>query len=47
MRRGSLLLGLGVLAAAWLGPLPALASGSFAAHMTMHIGVVAVAAPLL
>jgi putative membrane protein len=47
MRRGSLLLGLGVLVAAWLGPLPALASGSFAAHMTMHIAVVAVAAPLL
>jgi len=47
MRRGSLILGLGVLAAAWLGPLPSLASGSFAAHMTMHIAVVAVAAPLL
>lgn len=41
------MLGLGVLAAAWLGPLPALASGSFAAHMTMHIAVVAGAAPLL
>lgn len=32
---------------AWLGPLPALAHESFAAHMTMHIAVVAVVAPLL
>ena len=39
--------GVAVLAAAWLGPLPALASHSFAAHMTIHIAVVAVAAPLL
>jgi putative membrane protein len=39
--------GLLVLAAAWLGPLPALASGSFAAHMTMHLAVVALAAPLI
>jgi putative membrane protein len=36
-----------VLAAIWLGPLPALARHSFAAHMTMHMGVVAVAAPLI
>jgi putative membrane protein len=47
MRTAALLLGLGVLGVAWLGPLPGLASGSFAAHMTMHIAVVAVAAPLL
>jgi putative membrane protein len=47
LRRGSLILGLAVLAATWLGPLPRLAGGSFAAHMTMHIAVVAVAAPLL
>jgi putative membrane protein len=47
MRRGSLILGLGVLAAAWLGPLPGLARHSFAAHMAMHMAVVAVAAPLL
>jgi putative membrane protein len=39
--------GLAILAVAWLGPLPSLAIHSFAAHMTMHIGVVAVAAPLL
>lgn len=35
------------LAAAWLGPLRALAPGSFSAHMLMHMGVVALAAPLL
>lgn len=39
--------GLLALAALWLGPLPALARESFAAHMTLHMGVVAVAAPLL
>ena len=31
----------------WLGPLPQLARRAFFAHMTMHMGVVAVAAPLL
>ena len=36
-----------VLGLAWLGPLPDLARHSFAAHMTMHIAVVAIAAPLL
>ena len=36
-----------VLAAAWLGPLPALARQSFAAHMTMHMAAVAIACPLL
>ncbi len=36
-----------VLLGAWLGPLPELARHSFAAHMTMHMAVVAVAAPLL
>ena len=43
------LLGAGLLSllAAWLGPLPALAQHSFAAHMAMHMTVVAVAAPLL
>lgn len=40
------LLGLITLAAAWLGPLPEMARQSFSAHMTMHMGVVAVAAPL-
>ena len=40
-------LGAAVLAVSWLGPLPTLARSSFAAHMTMHMAVVAVAAPLL
>jgi putative membrane protein len=39
--------GLAVLGAAWLGPLPELARHAFAAHMTLHMAVVAVAAPLL
>jgi putative membrane protein len=47
MRRALLIGGLLTLAAAWLGPLPQLAPRAFAAHMTMHMGVVAVAAPLL
>jgi putative membrane protein len=47
IRNVLLLSGVVVLAAAWLGPLPDLARQSFAAHMTMHMMVVAVAAPLL
>jgi putative membrane protein len=47
MRIGYLLAAVGVFASAWLGPLPDLARESFAAHMTLHIAVVAVAAPLL
>lgn len=39
--------GLCVLAAAWFGPLPAWSRHSFAAHMLMHMAVVALAAPLL
>jgi len=35
------------LAVAWLGPLPELAAGSFTAHMTLHMAIVAVASPLL
>lgn len=46
-QRLCLLAGLAVLAAAWAGPLPRLAAHSFASHMLMHMGVVAVAAPLL
>jgi len=46
-RRACLALGLLTLALVWLGPLPRLAPRSFSAHMTMHMGVVAVAAPLL
>lgn len=47
MRRTLLLLGSVTLAAVWLGPLPELAPRVFSAHMAMHMGVVAVAAPLL
>lgn len=36
-----------VLIAAWGGPLPGMASHSFAAHMLLHIVIVAGAAPLL
>jgi putative membrane protein len=39
--------GLSVLAAVWFGPLPEWSRHSFAAHMGMHMSVVAVAAPLL
>ena len=47
MRHALLAAGLGTLAAAWLGPLPSLAAHHFSAHMTMHMAVVAVAAPLI
>lgn len=47
MRRACQILGLLVLAALWLGPLPEMTRVSFAAHMALHMGVVAVAAPLL
>lgn len=46
-RAAPLLAGALALGAAWLGPLPGLARDSFAAHMTLHMAVVAVAAPLL
>jgi putative membrane protein len=47
MRRVFLICGCLALVAAWCGPLPQLARQAFWAHMTMHMGVVAVAAPLL
>jgi putative membrane protein len=47
MRHAFLVCGCLTLAAVWLGPLPQLARQAFWAHMTMHMGVVAVAAPLL
>jgi putative membrane protein len=47
MRRTLLLLGLLALAVAWLTALPQLARQAFWAHMTMHMTVVAVAAPLI
>ena len=46
-RQTSLALGVVTLAAAWLGPLPRLAPHDFSAHMTMHMAVVAIAAPLI
>lgn len=48
MKRPALLiLGALALGTAWLGPLPQLAERAFFAHMTMHMIIVAVAAPLL
>jgi putative membrane protein len=47
MRTTFLLAGVALLTSAWFGPLPDLARQSFAAHMSMHMAVVAVAAPLL
>jgi putative membrane protein len=47
MRPAAVMSAFVILAAAWLGPLPDLAQGSFSAHMTMHMAVVALAAPLL
>jgi putative membrane protein len=46
-RQVPLLLGVGALAAVWFGPLPSMAIHSFAAHMVMHIAVVAFVAPLI
>lgn len=43
----SLTLGLFTLASVWLAPLQRVVPGAFSAHMTMHMGVVAVAAPLI
>lgn len=42
-----LYLGFAVLAACWLGPLPAMSRTAFSAHMLLHLGVTALAAPLL
>lgn len=47
MRPVLFVLGLLTLCAAWFGPLPQLARQTFFAHMTMHMAVVAIAAPLL
>jgi len=47
MRSACAISGLLTLAYAWLGPLPELAGHAFFAHMTLHMLVVAVAAPLL
>ena len=47
MHRALLIAGLFTLAAAWLTALPQLAQRAFCAHMALHMGVVAVAAPLI
>jgi putative membrane protein len=47
MRRAALILGLLTLALIWAGPLLSAWRGSFAAHMLAHMGVVAIAAPLI
>jgi putative membrane protein len=47
MRPGALLAGLALLALIWGGPLLGPDRGSFAAHMLAHMGVVALAAPLI
>jgi len=46
-RKLAFLAGVGLLAIVWGGPLFAMAGRSFAAHMLMHMAVVAVAAPLI
>lgn len=47
MRRWLALLGALVLALVWFAPLGALIPGAFSTHMTLHMAVVAVAAPLI
>jgi len=47
MRPLWLALGCATLALVWLGPLHVLLPGHFSAHMAMHMGVVALAAPAL
>jgi putative membrane protein len=47
VRRACLILGLFALALVWLGPLLDAWRSSFSAHMLAHMGVVAMAAPLL
>lgn len=42
-----LLAGIALLLFAWAGPLPRLVPGSLAAHMTLHMLVVGIGAPLL
>ncbi|QJD57502.1 cytochrome c oxidase assembly protein [Pseudomonas sp. gcc21] len=42
-----LTLGFLLLASFWLGPLPAMSRTAFSAHMLLHLGIVALVAPLL
>ena len=46
-KRLAFVIGTALLVAVWAGPLPALATRAFVAHMTMHVSVVALAAPLI
>ncbi len=46
-RGGVLLAACTIMAAAWLGPLPALALEQFAAQAALHVTLVSIAAPLL
>lgn len=47
MKRAALIVGLLLLALIWGGPLFAAGENSFTAHMLAHMGVVAIAAPLI
>lgn len=47
MRPACFVLGLATLALVWFGPLLTVWRSSFAAHMLAHMGVVAIAAPLI
>jgi putative membrane protein len=47
MKRAALIVGLLMLAIIWGGPLFAAGENSFTAHMLAHMGVVAIAAPLV
>jgi putative membrane protein len=47
VKTGYCLAACAMLAAAWLGPLPALALENFAAQAALHVAIVAIAAPLL
>lgn len=47
LRRASAGAGVALLVGLWAGPLAALSAHSFAAHMTVHITTVAIAAPLI
>lgn len=42
-----LALGFALLAGLWLGPLPAMSRTAFSAHMVLHLGIVALVAPLM
>jgi putative membrane protein len=47
VRPTSFVLALAILGLVWFGPLPSMATHFFAAHMAMHIAVVALVAPLI